>query len=141
MTGRWSEVRFLVLLLNGRGAAARRPRPPCRGGTPRTHLLAGVDRWPEDADDHRLLLRLGLADRQVQRVLPGGVEVRVRLVEHHEHRIAVERPRQPDALLLPARQPRAARRDRRVIALRQPEMILGAMVSSFELRLPLSNRA
>ena len=38
-----------------------------------------------------------------------------------QHRVAVEGARQPDPLLLPAREPRAAGRDRGVVALRQVE--------------------
>ena len=49
---------------------------------------------------------------------PSCVEIGIRLIEHQQHRIAIKRARQADALDLPARQARADIGDLGVIALR-----------------------
>ena len=73
------------------------------------HLVDDVEHGRALRDHHDgdapLLAR---AQRLGQRLLAGGVEVGVRLVEHDQRRIAEERARQRDALLLAARERRAA---------------------------------
>ena len=64
-----------------------------------------VGRWPTMITRHAARLELG--ERRQQRELALGVEVGVRLVEHDQPRIAVERARQRDALALAAGQHRA----------------------------------
>jgi hypothetical protein len=71
-------------------------------------------------DQDRLALGLHRADGGVQGHRPGIVEVRVRLVEDQENRIAIKGPRQTDPLHPASRQAAACRRDPGVIALRKP---------------------
>ena len=60
-------------------------------------------------DDDDAAVGLDLADRVHQRLAALAVEVRVRLVEHHERRVAVERAGERDALALAAGEPRRRR--------------------------------
>ena len=60
-------------------------------------------------------------DRLGQRLLALGVEVGVRLVQHHQERIAIERPGKRNALALPGRQRRAALADLGLVAVRQAQ--------------------
>ena len=57
------------------------------------------------------------ANRTRQRLVALGVEVGIRLVEHDQERIAVQRPRQRDPLRLAGRQRRALLADLGVVAL------------------------
>ena len=65
--------------------------------------------------------RLEVGDGLAQGQLALVVEIGVRLVEHDQERVAIERARQRDALALSARERFAAFADRGVIAVRQPE--------------------
>jgi hypothetical protein len=60
-----------------------------------------------------------LDQRVDERDLPGLVEMRVRLVEHDQARLAVERASQCNALALPAREHCAAVADLRLVAVGQ----------------------
>ena len=55
------------------------------------------------------------ANRAGQRLVAFGIEIGVRLVEHDQEGMAVQRPRQPDALRLPGRQGRALLADLGVV--------------------------
>src|SRR5262245_53305702 len=70
-------------------------------------------------DDEGRAPARGAVERLDQRVLGRGVEARGRLVEDQDRRVADDRARDRDALLLAARQGRAALGHRRVPALRQ----------------------
>ena len=69
--------------------------------------------------DHGDAARLEFGERGEQRRFAGGVEIGVRLIEHDEPRLAVQRARERDALALAAREHRAAVADLRVVAVRQ----------------------
>ena len=60
-------------------------------------------------------------DRLGQRLLALAVQVGVRLVQHHQERLAVERAGQPDPLALAGRQHRPALADLGLVALRQAQ--------------------
>ena len=64
-------------------------------------------------------LLLGARKRVGQRLLAGGVEIGVGLVEHDQRRVAEEGARQRDALLLAARQRRAVALQHGLVAARQ----------------------
>jgi len=70
-------------------------------------------------DDKGCTARLALLNGAGQRRVALFVQARIGLVQHHEHRVAIQRTRQAHALALPARQTRALRPHRAVIALRQ----------------------
>ncbi len=71
--------------------------------------------------DHDAAARAYFHNRLGQRLVALGVEVGIRLVEHHEERIAIERARERDALALAGREHRTALPDLRVIAFRKPD--------------------
>ena len=58
------------------------------------------DRWRMADDGHRGALSLELTQTMQQRAFAAGIEVGIRLVEHHQDRVAVERPGQAEALAL-----------------------------------------
>ena len=60
-------------------------------------------------------------NRLRERFVAFHVEVRIRLVEHDQERVATERPREPDALALPGRQRRPAFSDLRFIPVGKAE--------------------
>ena len=70
-------------------------------------------------NDDRRALRHELLERLLHEQLARGVERARRLVEQQDRRILENRARDRDALPLPARQPRAALAEKRVVALRQ----------------------
>ena len=84
--------------------------------------------------------RAQAAQRLRQRDLARAVEVGVRLVEHHQARVAVQRARQRHALALARRQARAVLADRRVVALRQREDHLVRDRRAWPRRRPPRNR-
>ena len=72
-------------------------------------------------DDHHRIGRLHLFDGVEQHALAETVEARIRLVEHHEVRLAKERPGKTEALAKPARQMGPTAGDDRIVRLRQPD--------------------
>ena len=80
-----------------------------------------IDRLDPDRpmrDDHHDGAALArAADRAGQRLVAFGIEIGIRLVEHDQERIAVERARQRDALRLAGRQRGALLADLGVVAL------------------------
>ena len=99
----------------------------------------GAERLHRAARHHQHLVEIGERRRAVrdhdddaaalahalnggrQRDVAVGVEIGIGLVEHHQERIAVERPRQPDQLPLSGRECRAAVADPRLEAVRQAQ--------------------
>lgn len=67
-------------------------------------IEAGEDAGSVSNDDHDCAARSCRRDRPIERSLALWIEVRVRLVEHDEKRIAVHRPGQGYALALTGRQ-------------------------------------
>src|SRR5262249_28066162 len=60
-------------------------------------------------------------DRGAERLLARGVKIGVRLVQHHQEWIAVERAGERDALTLPPREQRAGIPHLRLVAIWQPQ--------------------
>ena len=84
--------------------------------------------------DHGDAARLEIRERCEECGLAGDVEVRVRLIEHDDSRIAIQRARERDALALASRQHRAAVADLRVVA-------VGELAGSFRARGRAARRA
>ena len=86
------------------------------------HRVHGRERAGAMRDDHDdSAARANALDGAGQRLVALGVEVGVRLVEHHEEGIAKQRARQTDALALARRQACAVVADVGVVALGQAQ--------------------
>ena len=86
------------------------------------HQVALRERPRAVRDHHRRAVPcLERRHRLAQRLRARRVQMRVRFIENHHHRIAVEGAGEPDALALPPRERGAARRDLEVVAPRNVE--------------------
>ena len=85
------------------------------------HLVdAGERARPMRHHDHDAAARAHAQDRLRQRLVAVGIEIGIRLVQHDQERIAIERARQRDALALAGRKHGAGFADLGVVAFRQP---------------------
>ena len=123
---RWRESATMRLASARRRAHARQHRRRwgrrlrarrCAARASLSSCASAAGRWLDQ--NHGDAARLQVGERVEQRDVAFVVEIRVRLVEHDEARIAVQRARERDALALAAGEHGAAIADLRVVAVRK----------------------